>query len=142
MDNAPHLFIPRRHKADHQLVDYNGVEFDESHKSLSDVKMAEVELWLSKRLTTRLVKLFPGINWQVEVDTRGGRVVIKCTDVSLLHGHVISLERSANEIESMLLKVGGEILERGNMPRSRITQDDIEGKVRTMRDEVVDLDNS
>lgn len=142
MGDGPRIFIPRQHRADHQLVDYNGVEFDESHRNLSDVKMAEVEMWLSKRLTTRLVKLFPNINWQVEVDTRGGRVVIKSTDVSLSHGHVISLSRSVDEIESMLLKVGGEILERGGMPRSRITETDVEGRARTVRDDVVGLDNS
>ncbi len=137
-NRPPEILIPQKHKADNQIVDYNGIEFVED----LDVTMAQFEFWLAQRLTTRLAKLYPNINWSVEVDTHGGRVVIKCPDVSSIHGHVLSLKRTVNEIESMLMKVGGEILERGRMPRSRITEADIENRERTLREEVVDLDNS
>ena len=134
---APEILIPGRHKSDGQIVNYNGIEFEEG----LDVSMAQFEMWLAQRLTTRLTKLYPNINWSVEVDTHGGRVVIKCPDVSSIHGHVLSLKRTVNDIESMLMKVGGEILERGRMPRSRITEADVEDRERTLRDEIVDLDN-
>jgi len=52
------------------------------------------------------------------------------------------MERSPREIDDMLMKVGGEILERGLMPRINITETDVEDRERTIREEVVDLDNS
>lgn len=139
--NAPTVIVPQHHRADNQVIDYNRVQLDDS-MTLADVSTMEFELWLAKRLTTRLVKLYPNIEWEVIVDTTGGQVIIKCPDVSAIQGFHVGLNKSVKTIENMLRKIGGEILERGHMPRSRITEADVEDRTRTLREEVTDLDNN
>jgi len=137
---APQLIIPQHHRADNRVVDYNDVEINEGN--IDQQSIATVEMNLAKRFGTRLTRLYPGIDWEVKVDSSLGSVVIKCPDVSAISGYHISMERSPREIDDMLMKVGGEILERGLMPRINITETDVEDRERTIREEVVDLDNS
>jgi hypothetical protein len=142
ISEAPQLVVPQKHQATNRVVDYNDLELTEEHLAKGMMTIADVEMKLAKRFGTRLSLLYPGIDWEVMVDSQGGSVVIKCPDVSAIQGYHISMKRSPREIDNMLPRIGGEILERGYMPRRNITEADVEDRKRTIREEVVDLDNA
>jgi hypothetical protein len=140
MNKSPNIIIPGRHAKRGQIVDHNTIELTE--KDSEEQAQAKVEMWVANRLGARLVKIYPNTNWNVQVDMTGGTVVVSNPDVSSKRGYHIDLNRSINEIEQMLGSVGGEILERGRLARAGVDPDDVENRVRNLRDEVVDLDNS
>ena len=140
MDNAPQILIPGHAKAERGVTDHNAIEL--THADTDEIKQAKVEMWVASRLGTKLTQLYPHTNWNVNVDINGGVVIVSNPDVSPKRGFHISLERSMNEIDDMLYKVGGEILERGRMARKGLTEDQVEDRMRNMRNEVIDLDNS
>lgn len=140
MSKSADIWIPGQHQAEKGITDYNTIELHPEDDST--VKQAKLEQWIGARIGTRLVKLYPNTNWKVHVDIDNGMVVVSNPDVSSLRGYHISLERSIEEIEAMMSKVGGEILERGRLARRGLTQDQVDSRERNLRDEVIDLDNS
>ena len=137
----PQIIVPRRHRADHKIIDYNEIEIDESYEGEENV--ASVEMWISDRLGKRLVKEYPGVDWRVKVDVRERVVFIQGPDVSNTHAYVLKLEkRTLDDLENQMKRVGGEILERGRIRRDgKVDQDDIESRERTLREDLKDVDN-
>lgn len=104
--------------------------------------LAETEAWIARRIGTKLEALYPLREWEVRVDAHGGVVTVVCPNVTQLRGYVISLSRSMNEILGMLPRIGGEILERGRISRGRkVDPGEIDDRERTVRDELVGVDN-
>ncbi len=136
MARSPQVLIPRRGR--HIAEDYNVIKPEDSNRR----RLEKIEMFVAKRLGTRLTKLYPRRAWSVEVDLRGGVVIIQCPDVSTMRGHVLKLSRSVNELENMMSQVGGEILERGGLTRGRTTEDIVESAARDFKDELVDLENA
>lgn len=122
-----------------QSADYNDIvvsEFD-----AEEVRRAKIELWIAKRLCTKLLSHFPMRDWKVLVDTGGGIVAVSLDSISKDKGYVISLKRTVTEIEGMMLRIGGEILERGGLSTAKnFNPDDIEILERDANDNAVSSD--
>ena len=98
-------------------IDYNEIVLEQG-KSLSRQQM---ELSIAKAVCAELAKHYPHVNWACAIDLDQGVIGVMCPEVSNTAAHVIHLSRTMTEIRGMLPKVGGEILERGGIPRERGT---------------------
>ena len=116
------------------MKDFNTLDLVDT----SDIHIAQVEQWIGRSLCQELVKHYPNRNWAAAVDTQGGIVAIMETDISTEKGYVISLKRSMDEIRGMMMKVGGEILERAGLPTGKkFNPDLIEELPRTPRGQAI-----
>lgn len=71
-----------------------------------------------------LVKYYPGHEWRVEVDRRKGFIDILNLDLSGMHGCRVSMDGYAtvSELDKLMMRYGGEILERYNQPRGEFSE--------------------
>jgi hypothetical protein len=71
-----------------------------------------------------LVKYYPGHEWRVEVDRRKGFIDILNVDLSGSHGCRIPMNGYAttSELDKLMMRFGGEILERYNQPRGEFSE--------------------
>lgn len=137
MNQAQNVIVRGRANRHEVEADYNELHLFDG----VDRNLARVELWIAKKLGEELLRHYPGRNWTVTVSAEGGYVTVQCDEVSHQKGYYLSLDRSLDELTSMMMRVGGEILERGGLPRRRIvTPDEIEEVPRDFRDEVIGLD--
>jgi len=96
-------------------IDYNQIVVDEG----TDVSIAQLEMAIAKNLTQELVKHYPQRNWAVAVDAPNGVCAVMETDISKTKGYVIHLSRPMSVLLGMMKRVGGEILERADVPRGK-----------------------
>jgi len=129
------IITPRRGKE--FAKDYNAIRLEDSES----VNQAKLESWIAKELGSELATLYPNREWGVTVDVLGGMAVIQCTDVSRFMGYHVGLNDTIEVLRQKMKRIGGEILERGNMTRGHTTEEKVEATPRTFKDEVKNLDN-
>ena len=99
------------------IVDFNQVVAEEDAKR----QVAEMEMWLAKRIGEHVSRAYPRRHWEVGCDLEGGMVILKCPSVSLTKGyHIAVARRNLNDICVIAAKAAGEILERHGMTRGRV----------------------
>jgi hypothetical protein len=115
------------------VVDYNHIQGEPESYSIAQIEQA-----IGKRLSTVLLHHYPMRNWAVAVDAPNGVAAVMETDISKDKGYILYLSRPMIELEEMMFKVGGEILERAGLPTSKkFDQDLIEDLPRNVKDDVV-----
>lgn len=73
---------------------------------------------LAKDIAETLFEKYPGYLWGVSV--RSGVAIIKCLNVSSLHGYILKYEDIVHDAgirKREVIKAGGEILERAKLAR-------------------------
>jgi hypothetical protein len=121
-------------KGDTIVGDGNETELSEDN----DQKRADIEMWVAKTLGTELHKYYPTRNFSVGCDLEAEAVIIKCPEISQEGGYFISMKRSMQEMTEMMMRVGGEILERGGVATTRKhDMDDLEALPRDFNDRVL-----
>ena len=84
-----------------------------------------IDLNLAKTIADTLEYHYPGWGWEVNVNSEGGIInVINGVlndGMNKLHGYVLHISNMNNYkiIHKKVIMVGGELLERANMPRDR-----------------------
>lgn len=83
-------------------------------------------LILMKGVCKTLNKHYPGYNWDVNIDVRGGVVDIKNLDISYRDGYreYLAVVQMDTKLKC-IIKAGGEILERANAKRGTRTGDPV-----------------
>lgn len=108
-----------------------------------EAKQAKLEMWIAKSVGTKLVQHYPGREWNVKVDTRGGMLVIICPTVSREKGYHLRLDRTMNDLQAAAVRAGGEILERHGVTRARSFDETIaETLKRDLKDNVIGPDSA
>lgn len=117
------------------MTDFNAPQKEASYEE----KAMRVEFWMAKQIGTDLVKVYPGRQWLVDVDSRNGVIVISCPSLSKRMGYRINMKRDTiAELLPRCRKAAGEILERFGVSRSRIIDPyTLESMPRDVRDDVV-----
>ena len=119
--------------------DYNEIHFHED----DDVRIAKVEMWMARNIGTNLVAEYPNRQWGVDVDIRGGMIVITCPSLSTAKGY--HLEIKSDNIESLQrrsVEAAGEIMERYGLARGKIFDpNSFNDLTRLSNDEVVSADS-
>jgi len=79
-------------------------------------KVETMDMMLATRISSALVKHYPGHYWAVNVNSDGGVVDIKALNISLSYGFRLMLKDVQNDPTYKLAIMGaGEILERAHM---------------------------
>lgn len=83
------------------------------------------DLMVAGDISRELQRHYPGWNWGVDVNVRKGLIDIKCMDIDARFGYTIRVTGlySWDSLRDKVKLAGGEILERYNMPRSRMDLD-------------------
>jgi len=117
------------------LTDFNAPQTGESHEE----KAVRLEFWMAKQIGTDLVRVYPGRQWHVDVDSRNRVIVISCPSLSKREGYRLHMKRDTiAELLPRCRRAAGAILERFNVTRSRIIDPyTFEGMTRDARDDVV-----
>lgn len=118
--------------------DYNSIDEMESSSSA----LAKIEMWLAKAVGTKLVSVYPGRQWGVQVNAEGGILIISCASLSTDRGYHIHMHgENVKGLEIKAVRAAGEILERYNVSRKRvIDEEEIENMDRDWQDRVVSPD--
>lgn len=76
-----------------------------------------------RNILQTLMRLYPGYNWRVLVNN--GLADIRCTNLSGKLGFIIKLPSvySASELDRLVMRAGGEILERYKVNRGKLQED-------------------
>lgn len=86
--------------------------------TLFNMENAAKESFLAKRLLNALGKAYPHMKWRVEVDARGGMVILSSPDLSGKMGVMIKITSLDNE-DKVIIRYAGELLERYNIVREK-----------------------
>ena len=129
------IYVPGETKGDAPIQDYNRVIENE----MQNQRQAQLELWLSKTICEKLIKAYPLRHWEVMADVIGCMVIIKCPSLSLTKGYHVSMRgRTLHELQERAVWAAGEILERHNVTRGRVTDVSIfEHLPTTLRGDVI-----
>lgn len=82
------------------------------------------EMGIAKQAGDELERHYPGWMWFIEV--KGGVVEIRSGYMDFKHGFRVKITKeyySASQLAKEIVRAGGEMLERTNMPRSRYDHD-------------------
>jgi hypothetical protein len=123
-------------KPANHIIDNNEVHPDWSHER----KAAEVEFYLAKKIGEDLVRTYPGRQWMVDVDSRNEIIIIVMPSLTKREGYHLHMRRdNLAALIPRCRKAAGEILERFNVSRSRLTVPDeqILALPRDLRDDAV-----
>jgi len=118
--------------------DYNSIDVMESETSA----LAKAEMWTAKAVGTKLVKKYPGRQWGVQVNMKGGVMIVSCPSLSTEKGYHIYMDgKNIDELCKTALTAGGEILERYNVSRRKdFDPQDLETLDFDWQDKVVSAD--
>ena len=125
-------------KGANPLVDYNHLVLTEGMSE--EETRARLEFYIAKKLGESLVSKFPNRQWQIIVDTEQGVIVVMCPSVDKQKGYHLHIK--GDTIAGLIPRVhkaAAEILERYNIPRSRIIDPSVfDTFKRNVRDDVVE----
>jgi hypothetical protein len=128
----------RRGDSPHITADWNTIDFMESESA----RIAKMEMWIAKGIGTKLVQSYPNRQWGVQVDVKGGVVIITAPHLSKEKGYILHIKRDTlDALARRAVLAAGEILERFNIARDR--QFDpmiVEGLARDIKDDVISAD--
>lgn len=84
---------------------------------------------------------YPGYLWRVNAEIEGGVVNIICGDVSYESGCTLMLKDLAEPVaaKKLVLKAGGEILERAKLHRGRMREHELAEAKRDIRGNIIGL---
>lgn len=118
--------------------DYNSIDEMESKSSA----LAKIEMWMAKAIGTKLVNVYPGRQWGVQVNCEGGMLIVSCPSLSTERGYHIKLAgQNILDLEARAVQAAGEILERYNVSRKRVIDDsELENLDRDWQDKVISAD--
>ena len=78
------------------------------------------ETRIAKRISDHLQNQYPGHLWAVNVNSKGGTINIFNLAMSSLYGYLLYMTTVENDpLLKSVTKAGGELLERGGLPRRR-----------------------
>lgn len=118
--------------------DYNTIDEMESVAT----NIAKIEMWIAKAVGTKLVSVYPGRQWGVQVNAEGGMMIISCGSLSTEKGYHIHMNgQNVNDLQAKAVRAAGEILERYGVSRNRlVNEDEIESLDRDALDRVISAD--
>lgn len=118
------------------VADYNEVNLLET----DDAKRAKVEYWIAKRIGETLIAAYKNRQWECIVDLDAEVLIIKCPSLSLRKGYYLALNRTIHDLGIAAVRAAGEILERYNVTRARVTDAKMFDALPQHRDEVIAKD--
>ncbi len=129
----------KRHGADIG-EDYNEIRPEDSY----DTRKAKMEAWIAKRVGEAVAQKYPNREWKVIVDIPNEMLILGCDSVSNVKGyHIKMVGRTIKQLQKKALYAAGEILERHNITRNRIFDEDIlETLDRDFMDSVITADSA
>ena len=106
-------------------------------------RVAELEMKIAGRIGAKLVQKYNNRQWKVNIDLKGGLLIIACDSVSNTKGyHIHTRGRTIHDLEEQSLKAAGEILERHALSRNKLfNPDNFEGLIRDSHDNVITPDS-
>ena len=104
-----------------------------------DANIEAANLELAKIVADCLQGAYMGYAWLVNVDLRNGIVNILCSDVSQQYGCTIPAHKLAHngEAKKLILRAGGEILERARLRRGRMNESEVANAKRDLRGDII-----
>ena len=120
--------------------DFNEIE---TYDTL-ETRRAKLEMWMAKRVGTRVTEKYRGRQWKIQVDLENEMLIVACDSISNYKGYHISMVgRTIGDLETESIKAAGEILERHNLARSKhFNPDKFESLPRDFRDSVIASDSA
>ena len=100
--------------------------------------------WIAKRVGEAVAQKYPKREWKVIVDIPNEMLILGCDSVSNVKGyHIKMVGRTIKQLQKKALYAAGEILERHNITRNRIFDEDIlETLDRDFMDSVITADSA
>lgn len=112
------VYVPGEQKGKDAHVDFNEIVANE----LDDRRQAQLEMWFARTICEAIIKAYPLRHWEVMADVTGRMIVVKCPSLSVTKGyHVSMIGRTVHELQQRAVWAAGEILERHNVTRGRVT---------------------
>ena len=107
-------------------------------------RIAQLEMKVAGRIGAKLVSKYNNRQWKVQIDLKGGMLIISCDSVSNHMGyHIHTRGRTIHELESRSIMAAGEILERHALSRNKqFNPDGFEGLLRDQFDNVITPDSA
>lgn len=120
--------------------DYNEIRPEDSH----DTRKAKMEAWIAKRVGEKVAQKYPNREWKVIVDIPNEMLILACDSVSNVKGyHIKMVGYTIKQLQKKAVYAAGEILERHNITRNRIFDEDIlETLDRDFMDSVITPDSA
>lgn len=89
-----------------------------------------------------LHRRYPGYLWRVNAEIDQGIVNILCADVSMSKGCTLFCHQLINQgdAEALVMRAGGELLERAGLHRGRMREQEIVGAKRDLRGDIITAD--
>lgn len=98
----------------------------ETFNSIEEAKYKQSDAYWAMRMGRILVKSYPGHGWEVEVDTCQGIAKIFNRHMSPIQGYLLKLkEIELATVDQLIMRIGGEVLERFGLSRERFEADKI-----------------
>lgn len=128
----------KRHGADIGK-DYNEIRPEDS----TEVLHAKLEAWIAKGIGSAVAEKYPNREWKVIVDLGGQMVILACDSVSNNKGYHMHMQHQClKDMQKKAIRAAGEILERHDVSRARIFNEDIlETLKRDSHDDVITPDS-
>lgn len=94
---------------------------------------------LAKIVGECLHTTYQGYLWRVNVDLRGGIVNILCADITMEKGCTLKVSALADPVEAkkLILRAGGEMLERARLHRGRMREHELIDAKRDLRGNII-----
>lgn len=104
-----------------------------------DARTEAANMELAKIVADCLHGAYPGYAWLVNADLRGGICNILCSDVSQQFGCTLMAADlvHSGEAKKLVLRAGGEILERANLHRGRMIEAEVANAKRDLRGDMI-----
>lgn len=131
---APRILLPGINGRE-ITKDYNTIYLHEG----TDERRAKLEMFIAKRVGEKVAATYPNRQWMIDVDLPNQMICVQCPSVSMTKGyHLHFNRRTLHDLQLAAVKAAGEILERHNVSRARVfDQDILETLPRDLRDNVI-----
>jgi hypothetical protein len=135
------LVIDSRSKGDGSIITGNFNKIVDENSENAFVAMEEMRI--AKAISTRLVRAYNNRQWKINVDIKGGMLIIACDSISNNKGYHIHMKSvPLHELEEKAVRAAGEILERHGLSRLvGFNADTYEDLPRDLQDNVIGPDS-
>lgn len=111
-----------------------------------DLKYLVADDQIGRRIMQLLTKHYPGHGWMIEVKSKHGVFNIWNAVISKRFGYVQKMseivEGTNMDLDKVVVRIAGELLERAKLNRGRLNEDELVGKSLLYTGELANVDKS